>query len=201
MRNDLVRLLLFLFVIAFLPPTAGAERGLSHISKACGLTGTDTSVVADVYADASPGLLLATIPNGDVTRIGTTDCYQVDLATTGAAISYPGPEDATEKGYTLIFRDDATNYVEATELVLGVAGADAKSGACEKVTPVYPTVSIPSRGITSQVIAQGKPNYMTVEVDCTLAFSAPPVTYYEVFAYDIQGRVEHRTPSATIPSP
>lgn len=196
-----MRRLLFVLALLAAAATARAERVANHYVKACGLTGTPSSVVADVYVDSAPGSILATIPNGDVDRIGTTDCYQADLATTGAAIGYPNDGDPTEKSYTVRFRDDATNVVSLTEVVAGIVGPDAKSGRCERATPIYAASPIPERGITQQVIAQGKPSYMKIDVDCSGAFSAPPVTYYEVFRYDGSARVESRTPSATVPSP
>jgi hypothetical protein len=194
--------LAFLSVWMALPIYAESSdtRATVQFTKACGLTGTDTSVTIAVYDDAAPGSLMTTITNADIDQIGTEDCYQTDLAATIAAIAYPVAADGTYQGWTLIWTDDVVNTVMTEEFSRSITGAAALSGGCEKVTPVYPTISIPSRGITPQVIAAGKPNYMTVEGDCSRVFSSS-TTYYEVFAYDGSGRVESRTPSATIPSP
>lgn len=196
------RRLLFLALLAvwMALPVVARARTVDHYVKACGLDGTPSSVVADVYSDASPGSILATIPNGDVDRIGTTDCYQANLSTTGAAINYPDAGEATEAHYTVVFRDDASNVVELSESVFGLAGVESYE-ACAQETPVYPTLAIPLRGITAQVIAQGKPSYFKVDIDCTGAFTSPPVTFYWVFHYDIDGRVSKKVPSSTPPSP
>ena len=182
---------------------AHAERLESQYAKACGLTGTDSSVVVDVYDDTSattPTPILATIPNGSVKRMGATDCYRINLATVGG-ISYPANGDPTEKHYTLVFRDDAANVVEVSENVGGTIGPHPPSFICARETPVYPTISIPSRGITSTVIANGNPNYVKVDVDCTRLFAGAEWTFYYVLSYDGSGRVSARTPSLTVPSP
>lgn len=195
------RLVILLLALTLLAAPTRAERPASEVAKACGLTGTEASVVVDVYDDASPGALLDTIPNGDVSRVGSTDCYQTDLAATGAAIGFPDGGDPLVQGYTLVFRDDAGNSVELTTQVHGLVGADAKSGRCEKATPVYASTSVPERGITAQVIEQGKPSYLKIDVACDLDFDTPSATYYEVMRYDAEGRVESRTPSGSVPSP
>jgi hypothetical protein len=196
-----MRELLCALLLIALGSAASAERIGNYRAKACGLAGTPSSVVVDVYDDASPSSLLATIPNAQVTRIGTLSCYFVDLATTTATISYPAAADGLGKDYTLVFRDDASNVVEVHAPVRGVVGPNAKDLSCEKETPVYATVAIPERGLTAQVIEQGKPSYIKVEVDCTRAFTSPPVTYYKILQYNSFGRVESRTPSLTPPTP
>lgn len=196
-----MRHLLIVLLLVTAAAQSSAERIGNYRAKACGLTGTPSSVVVDVYHDAAPGSILATIPNAQVTRVGTLSCYFVDLATTTAAISYPTAVDGAGKDYTLVFRDDASNQVEVNAPVRGVVGPNAKDLSCERETPVYATVAIPERGITAQTIEQGKPSYIKVEVDCTRAFTSSPVTYYKVLKYNSLGRVESRTPSLTIPSP
>lgn len=197
MRNLLLALLMVLVAGA-----ASGERIGNYRAKACGITGTPSSVVVDVYHDAAPGSVLATIPNGQVTRIGTLNCYMVDLATTTATITYPTAADGAGKDYTLVFRSDAAGQVvEVSAPVRGVVGPNAKDLSCEKETPVYSTVPIPDRGLTAQTIEQGKPSYIKVEVDCTRAFTSSPVIYYKVLEYNSLGRVESRTPSLSVPSP
>lgn len=195
-----IRLAFLALLSIWLALPVHADRTSDHYAKACGMTGTPSSVVVDVYNDASPGSILATIPNGQVSRFGTTDCYEVNLATTTAAIGYPDDDDPTAKHYTLRFRDDASNVVSLSETVHGLVGVDAYE-MCARETPVYPTVSIPSRGITTQVIAQGKPSYFQIDVDCSGAFTSPPVTFYWIFHYDVAGRVSKRVPSSSPPSP
>jgi len=197
----MIRTLLRIALIACAPMPALAERPTAHFVQACGLAGAPASVVVDVYDAAAPGSILATIPNGEVTRIGTTTCYQVNLATTAAAISYPSSSSPVQKSYVLNFRDDASGSVWAAETVLGLPGGLAISGRCEKATPVYAASPIPTRGLTQAVINAGKPSYMRIDVSCALAFGSPDATYYEIYAYDASGRLLSRTPSATMPSP
>ena len=184
-----------------LSPAARAERPLSHYVQACGLAGTPASVVVDVYDAASPGSLLATISNGEVVRIGTTTCYQTNLSTTSAAISFPSASSPVQKSYVLHFRDDASGSAWTAETVLGIPGGLAISGRCEKASPVYAGSPIPGRGLTQAVINAGKPSYMRIDVSCTLDFGAPDATYYEVYSYDASGRLLARTPSSSAPSP
>ncbi|OFX03780.1 MAG: hypothetical protein A3E78_01860 [Alphaproteobacteria bacterium RIFCSPHIGHO2_12_FULL_63_12] len=188
---------------SWLAMPAYAERLEGQYAKACSLTGTAGSVVVDVYDDTSattPTPILATIPNGSVKRMGATDCYRINLATVGG-IGYPAKGDPTEKHYTLVFRDDAANEIKISESVGGTIGPHPPSFICARETPVYPTIAIPSRGITSTVIANGNPNYVKVDVDCTRLFAGAEWTFYYVLSYDGSGRVSARTPSLTVPSP
>lgn len=190
-------LILALLVVA---SAAYAERPLSHYVQGCGLAGTPGSVVVDVYNAASPGSVLATLPNAVVTRIGTSDCYQVNL--TGASgVGYPASGDPNEKHYVVNFRDDASTSVWVSETVMGLPGAQAIAGRCEKVTPVYASSPIPTRGITQAAINEGKPSYLRVDVACDLDFTTPDATYYETMIYDSSGRVSSRTPSPSPPAP
>lgn len=195
MRSALILALLSIFMAR----PVGA-RTLDHFVKACGMAGTPSSVVVDVYSDLSPGSVLATIPNSEVTQIGTTSCFQANLATTAAAIGYPDASDPAEKHYTVVFRDDLLTEIYLTETVSGLAGSEAYQ-MCARETPIYPTAPVPSRGITIQTIAQGKPSYFKVEIDCSGSFAAPPVVFYWTFDYDVDGRVSKKTPSASPPSP
>lgn len=186
-----------------LPGAAQAERLEHQYAKACALTGTAGSVVVDVYDDLSattPTPILATVPNTSVKKMGTTDCYRIDLAAV-SGIGYPTKGDPTEKHYTLVFRDDAGNAVKTSESVGGTAGPHPISFICARETPVYPTVPVPSRGITSSVIAKGNPSHVKVDVDCTRLFAGAEYTFYYVLSYDLSGRVAARTPSLTPPSP
>lgn len=200
MRIALISLAL---LSAWLALPAHAERLEAQYAKACSLTGTAGSVVVDVYDDTdatTPTPVLTTIPNGSVKRMGTTDCYRVNLAV-ASGIGYPAKGSPTEKHYTLVFRDDAANAIKVSESVGGIVGPHQTSFICARETPVYPTVTIPSRGITTAVMAAGNPNYVKVDVDCSLAFSGSEYTFYYVLSYDSSGRVAARTPSLTIPSP
>lgn len=197
----MIRTLLCIALAALAPRHALAERPTAHFAQACGLAGSPASVVVDVYDAAAPGSILATIPNGEVARIGTTTCYQVNLATTAAAIAYPASSSPLQKSYVLSFRDNAGGAVWTSETVIGLPGALAISGRCEKATPVYAASPISGRGLTQAVINAGKPSYMRIDVSCTLDFGAPDATYYEVYSYDASGRLLARTPSSSAPSP
>jgi len=175
-------------------------RDPSDIASVCGLNGTVGSVVVDVY-DATTGTLLDTIANGEVARMGSTDCFSVDLATTVAAIAYPAPSSTTEKHYLLQFRDDGSVTIEREETVFGTVGYDRVSDECVKQTAVYPTVPILGRGITAEAISQGKPNYIKFDISCQKAFGTPDYTYYWVFSYDANGRSTIRESSTAPPSP
>ena len=194
-------LLILAFFVQGCVDAASADRPKQWFAKACGLSGTPTSVTVAVYADTAPGSLLATILNADVTRYGTTDCYTVDLAATVAAISFPAIGAAADKSYTLFWTDDAGGDTVSSETILGYPGASRMDGSCEHEEVVYPTAVIPSRGITARVINGGKPSYSIIEVSCVKDFVTPDFTYYEVFYYDSVGRTLRREPSATIPSP
>ena len=178
--------------------------GSKHIALAGGLTGTPSSVTVDVYGEADPSTKLATIPNGDVSQVGTTNVYQVDLRGTSVAASLLLPKDGEhlKKVYTLLWSDNAANEIVSQERVSGVSTRQQLDRRYRKETPVYPTTAVPSRGITSTVIAAGNPSYLKVEESNDPDdFSSPVGTYYEVFAYDTLGRVSSKTPSTTIPSP
>src|SRR3990167_5495178 len=94
-------------------------------------------------------------------------------------------------------------YAQAGSLpgTAGPLGPHPPSFIGARETPVYPTIAIPSRGITSTVIANGNPNYVKVDVDCTRLFAGAEWTFYYVLSYDGSGRVSARTPSLTVPSP
>jgi hypothetical protein len=175
-------------------------RDARHWVKACGLSGTANSVVVDVYNDddaTDPTPVLATIPNGDVVRMGTTDCYRVDLAATSTAISYPGAGDPTETHYTLVWRDDASNEVYTTETVHGTV-SHSIDWRCARETVVNATATDSARGITSAMVARGTPSYMKIEIDCSLTFTAPTHTLYRVYSYGANGNVI-ATPSTAAP--
>lgn len=175
-----------------------------HIALAGGLTGTPSSVTVDVYGEDDPSTKLATIPNGDVSRVGTTDVYQVDLRnnTVTASLLLPKDGEHLEKVFTLVWADDAPSSILSTERVSGVNTRQQLDRRFRKETPVYPSTTVPSRGITVAVISAGNPNYLKVEESPDPDdFSTPISTYFEVFAYDSQGRVSSKTPSTSVPSP
>ncbi len=190
----------FLILMVLLSAAASAERPPDHFVKACSLTGTPTSVVVDVYDDSNPGVLLATIPNGDVSAAGPAGCYVANLATTGAAINYPGAGSSAHISYTLVWRDDAANQTLASEDAFGLAAVSSVSGFCEEPEFHYAIAPDIARGITQQVINAGGVDYATIRVSCVRDFVTPEFTYYEIYSYDTTGRLSKRTPSTSPPS-
>lgn len=176
-----------------------SNRAPDYFIKACGMTGTPSSVVVDVYDDANPGVLLATIPNVDVSPAGPTGCYLANLATTSATIGFPSAGSGDQKNYTLHWRDDAASSVLATETAFGLAAVGGVSGFCEEPTFVYPIAPNLARGITQQVINGGGVDYAIIRVSCSRDFATPDFTYYEIYSYDTTARVSKRTPSITAP--
>lgn len=172
-----------------------------HIVKAGGFTGTPSSVVIDVYDDEAPAVLLATIPNANITRVAATDVYVCNLKTITPNIGLPEDGSLTEKFYTLIWRDDTGVKIIGDYAARGFLWAPDGSSREIRETPIYPSATVPSRGITQNVIDAGKPSYMKVELAPDLDFATPTLTYYLIFAYDSDGRVASRTPSLTPPSP
>jgi hypothetical protein len=171
-----------------------------HIAGASGLTGAANSVTAVVYGEA--GTSLATIPNGDIQRVGTESAYQVDLYACSVAASLGLPKDASpeEKQYTLVWTDGAPSKVITRELVQGSRGRLELGAQVYRETVIYPSTTIPSRGITAQVISQEKPSYIQREYSKD-GFASIAFTVYEIFFYDSAGRVQRREPSATPPNP
>ncbi len=196
----ILTLIALLTIFAFCEP-AYADRPSAWHAKACGLIGTPTSVTVDVYADSSPGSILDTILNADVVRVGTTDCYDVNLSTTSAVINFPAIGTAADTSYTLNWHDDAGANMFTTEVIVGYPGAHRADESCEEEHAEYSAVAIPGRGLTAALIAQGRPSYFTVLISCSKNFGAPETTYYKIMFYDGSGRVDHRTPSDTPPSP
>jgi len=188
-----------LLVAGVLAAGIAQARTFSEVVAACDLSGTPSSVVADVYDALNPTSLLATIPNGEVKRAASTTCYTVDLAATAQAISFPAASNPAEKIYLVIFRDDASNERRAVAAVVGYAGAQDRS--CERETPIYSSTPIPERGLTLALINAGHLSYMKIDVDCARAWSPPARTYYLIPTYNANGTVASWTPSLTIPSP
>ena len=89
----------------------------SHIAKAARLTGSPTSITVDVYRESDPSRKLATVPSGDIARLGDSDVYQVDLlgCSVSAVFGPSGPGSRAPYAYTLIWRDDAGSQVVTTE--------------------------------------------------------------------------------------
>jgi hypothetical protein len=192
--------IIILLLLASCEP-AYADRPTDWYVKACSILGTPSSVTVDVYDDDAPGSVLATILNADVNRYGTTDCYQVNLRTTSAAISFPPVGSAADTSYTLMWKDDAFSDIVTNEVVVGYPGAHRMDESCEEEHAEYSAVAIPSRGLTASMIAAGRPSYFTVKISCSKNFAAPDFTYYKIMYYDGSGRVDYRTPSDTPPSP
>ena len=175
-----------------------------HIAKAGGLTGAPSSVNIDVYDEDTPGALLVNIPNADISQVGTTDVYQVDLRNTSVTATLALPKDGEhkERAYTLVWKDDAANAKFATELVNGVASLRSVDRLFRRETAIYPTTTIPSRGITEAVRGAGKASHLVVDLSPDPDdFSTPAFTYYEILVYDGLGRASTRTPSTTPPNP
>lgn len=92
------------------------EKSRSYIAKAARLTGSPRSVTIDVYRESDPSRKLATVPGGDVARLGDTDVYQVDLLCCSVSDVFEASENArVPRVYTLIWRDDAGNQIVTTE--------------------------------------------------------------------------------------
>ena len=166
-------------------------RTLAHVATVCGLVGTAASVVADVY-NAETGALLGTIPNGEVTQYGSTDCFSVDLASTTAPIVYPALGDPSEKHYVLQFRDDGAATVERYEVAYGGVGAHRVSDECKKMRTVYAKTIDATRGITQAVINNNRPSHIAFDVSCSGNWASPDYTYYWVYFYDASGRILDR---------
>lgn len=171
-----------------------------HVVHAGGLAGTPASVVCDVYDAESPGAVLATIPNSDIDQVGSSDIFACNLKLISVDIGLPEDGELVERLYILVFRDDVpikvSQLYSATGLGTGEAGA-----AGTRETPIYPSTTVFSRGITQNVIDAGKPSYIKVEIAPDGNFAAPARTFYWVFAYDEQGRVASKTYSDIPPSP
>lgn len=196
-----MRALVLAFLLVAAP--AFADRTATVYAEACGLTGTSSSVVADVYDKAAPTVLLATVPNGSMARVASTsDCYRFAISA-ASGISFPATGDATEKHYYVRFRDDANAAGVFTSVtVAGVVGAIGDvPESCKKPTKVYASSPIPARGLTSTLINEGMPSYIKVEVACDRDFTTPDSVYYLVRTYDSSGRDFTEYPSLTVPNP
>ncbi len=173
----------------------------SEIIRAGGFSGTPASIVIDVYDEANPGTLLATIPNGDISQIGSEDIWICDLRAITPNIGLPEDGAVEQKSFTFIWRDDAGTRLSHAHEVHGVDARLEVSRRYRRETPIYPSTTVPLRGITQNVIDAGLPSYVKVEVAADLDFATPPATYYDVYTYDSSGRIATRTPALTPPSP
>ncbi len=113
--------------------------------------------------------------------------------------------DCSETSYLVRFHPDSANCAVSggtpslcVDQVVTSGGLQCRDSHDEQ-TVVYPTVAIPSRGVTASVIIKGNPSYIKHEIKLDNA----PVsfTYYDVFYYDSSGRVERRLRLLTPPSP
>jgi hypothetical protein len=193
---------LILALALFVAAPANADRTVAQPLTACGLSGTTTSIVADIYNALAAATLLATVPNGSFTRVsGAGDCYEFNLAA-ASGIAYPAAADAAEKHYVVKFRDNQANEVWATASVSGVAGSSGDvPDRCEKPTFIYANSPIGARGLTQSLINEGFPSYTRVEVACDGDFATPDATYYLIRYYDSTGRDYYTLPSSTVPNP
>lgn len=175
-----------------------------HVAFASGLTGTASSVTIDVYGEDDPTTKLATVPNGDIDQVGSESAYACDLRVSSVAASLGLPKDgeALLKRYLLVWKDDVVNTVFTRETVDGQDGKGAFGNLFVRRTVVFPSTSVPSRGITPEVIKKGKPSYIKFEVSPTIGdYTSPSQTFYEVFYYDSSARVEKTEISTTVPNP
>lgn len=192
----------FALALLLIASPALAERTVAQYSQACGLTGTSSSIVADVYSKSAATALLATVPNGSMTRVaGTSDCY-VFAISSAAGIGYPIASDATEKHFLVKFRDDSANEVWDSVTVAGVAGATGEiPDKCKQETAFYANSPIPSRGLTQRLINEGLPSYIKIDVACDGDFTTPDASFFKVRYYDSTGRRFKEVPSSSAPNP
>ncbi len=177
------------------------ERKLKQVVTSGGLTGTATSVEVDVYDNDNPGVLLATIPNADVSEVGSgLGLFMVDLTNLSVSIGYPASTDPLEKSWTLVFKDDAANAIPTTASVSGLPGPKQSSRQVERRDPKYTTTPISARGISNSVINKGEPSYVHVRVSSSLNWTTPDYEYWEVLHYDANARVSSFIPQSTEPA-
>lgn len=129
-----------------------------------------------------------------------SDYWCVDLNT---VVSFAS--DCSYTTYLVRFHPDAANCAVSggtpslcVDHVVNSGGLQCRNSG-EEQTVTYPTVAIPSRGITATVIARGNPSYIKHEVK--LDNVAVAHTWYSVFYYDAAGRVQNRLRSDVPPSP
>lgn len=129
-----------------------------------------------------------------------SDYWCIDLNT----VSGFAP-DCSDTAYLVRFHPDAANCAVSggtpslcVDQIAYSGGLQCRSSADEQ-TVIYPTVAIPSRGITATVIARGNPSYIKHEIK--LDNAAVAFTYYSIFYYDASARVSQRLRSLTPPSP
>ena len=176
-----------------------------HIVKAGGLTGTPGSVVIDVYGEDDPSTKLATVPNGDVQRVGTSNVYQCDLraSSVAAALLLPKDGEHLSQSYSLVWKSDAPgNEIFGSTVVGGTQDRLAIDRMFRQESLVYPSTPVPERGITLREVHGKRPSYVKVELFADPSdLSTPAATYFEVYHYNADGSVQKRAPSPTAPSP
>lgn len=175
---------------------------VKEIIRAMITSAVPASVTIDVYEE--DGNLLDTIPNGDIVQVGALDLFQCDVRGSSVAGSLGLPKDGEHlsKDYTFVWNSSTGSPVFTSFRISGVQDRVALDRMFRKETPVYPSTTVPARGITSAVIFAGKPSYIKVELSPDIDdFGTPIFTYFEIFYYNAQGLVETRLPSSTPPSP
>lgn len=108
------------------------------------------------------------------------------------------------KTYAVRFVPDAVNCAAGSSPQLCAeatvySGGPTCWGAGTDQTVLYTATPIPSRGLTQAVINRGNPSYIKHEVK--LDGVAAVFTFYQVFYYDVAGRVDHTNRSLIVPNP
>jgi len=165
-----------------------------HFVGCTGLTGSAASVNIDVYGPN--GVLIGNIVNAKIVRVAMTDTYLVDLRQSALGIDLALPLDG-DKIYDLVWKSDAPAAIHKLEKVQGLVQLYGEP----QRDPVYPSTTIPTRGITSTVIAQEKASYIRLLFSRTFEFESFDAELFLILYYDESGRLERSMPSTTAPNP
>lgn len=159
-----------------------------------------TAVTADVKVIGGAQLASDNAATHQTLDAVNSDLWCIDLNTVSSFAT-----DCSMSTYLVRFAPDAANCAQSGGTPSLCVDQSVTSGGLQcmsfggEETVVYPTVAVPTRGITATVISRGNPSYIKHEVkldNVTVAF-----TYYDVFYYDAFGRVDRRLRSLTPPSP
>lgn len=163
-------------------------------------TQNPTTVTADVKLLGGAQLANnATVAHEQIDSVNS-DYWCIDLNT----VTNFSP-DCSQQSYLVRFHPDGANCAVSGGTPSLCIDQIVTSGGPQcwafppEATPVYPTVPVPSRGITATVISRGNPSYIKNEIkldNLTISF-----TWYDVFYYDASGRVQKRLRALSPPSP